>query len=67
MTLPVERYSAVNDTREFLYSLIDPKKTPRIPKEVRTSAYHLLKHYPTGYDMDNVVAEESSVFRKSYD
>ena len=67
MTLPVERYNAVNNTREFLYLLIDSKKTPRIPKEVRTLAYNLLKHYPTGYDMEDVVAEGSSVFRRSYD
>jgi hypothetical protein len=52
MTLPYERTNAVNWTREFLYDLLDPKKTPRIPRELRRRAGSLLKHYPTEYDMD---------------
>jgi hypothetical protein len=52
MTLPYERTNAVNWTREFLYDLLDPKKTPRIPRELRRRAGSLLKHYPTEFDMD---------------
>ena len=52
MTLPYERTNAVNWTRDFLYDLLDPKKTPRIPRELRRRAKSLLKHYPTEYDMD---------------
>jgi hypothetical protein len=52
MTLPYERTNAVNYTREFLRDLLDPKKTPRIPRELRRRAGSLLKHYPTEYDMD---------------
>ncbi len=57
MTLPYERTNAVNWTREFLYDLLDPKKTPRIPKEIRQRARSLLKHYPTEYDMDRASGE----------
>jgi len=67
MTLPYERTNAVNRTREFLYDLLDPKKTPRIPKEIRQRARSLLKHYPTEYDMDrasDVLIPTEPVFSK---
>lgn len=46
MTLPHERALAVENTREFLLSLLDPKQTPRVPKAIRKRAGQLLKHYP---------------------
>lgn len=52
MTLPHERYRSVNQTREFLYELLDPKKTPRVPKAIRQQARHCLRHYPGAYDME---------------
>jgi hypothetical protein len=52
MTLPFERTNAVNYTREFLYELIDPKKTPKIPKIIRQRALSLLRHYPNEYNME---------------
>ena len=52
MTLPYERYNAVIRTEEFLKDLMDPKKTPRVPKEVRDQAYYCLRHYPGGYYLD---------------
>lgn len=49
MTLPYEENNAVDFTREFLHALIDPKKTVRIPKDVRREAVRLLRHYPAPY------------------
>jgi len=54
MTLPFERLRAVNSTREFLFDLAIPSKTPRIPKEVRDRARALLRHYPFESDLDMV-------------
>ena len=51
MTMPNERRNAVNRTRIFLLDLMDPKKTPRIPKSIRRDAYYCLKHYPGEYHM----------------
>lgn len=51
MTLPDERTRAVVYTREFLRDLLDPKKTPRISREIRDRAYRCLRHYPMGYDL----------------
>ena len=52
MTLNYEREMSIKRTREFLYALLDPKVMPRVPKNVRDWAKHLLKHYPTAQDME---------------
>lgn len=46
MTLPHERTLAVMRASEFMRDLMDPKKTPRVPLEVRLRAARVLKHYP---------------------
>ena len=57
MTLPYERYNAVTRTEQFLKDLCDPKKTPRVPKEVREQAYYCLRHYPSKYNMDLIATK----------
>ena len=52
MTLPIERKQSVNRTREFLMDLLDPKKTPKVPKAIRERAYSCLKHYPLQFEME---------------
>jgi len=52
MTLPCERYRAIKHTEEFLKDLLNPSKTPRVPKRYRQQAYSLLRHYPSGYNLD---------------
>jgi len=64
LTLPDERYRAVLYTKDFLYSLSNPKETPRIPKIVRQRARSLLKHYPSSFDMDRVSDALPEVFDK---
>jgi hypothetical protein len=54
MTLPYERLRAVNKTREFLFDILIPSKTPRIPKEIRQRARSLLKHYPFESELEMV-------------
>lgn len=51
MTMPRERTRAVQSVKDFLYTLLDPKKTPRVPSAVRKEAGRLLKHYPGTYDL----------------
>lgn len=58
MTVPIERTNAVNWARDFMYELIDPKKTPRVPKAVRQQALHLLRHYPSDFDMKLIAERE---------
>lgn len=63
MTLPDERYRAVERTKQFLLNLIDPKKT-KVPKQIRLTALSLLKHYPNGYEMDIVSDKCPDIFSK---
>ena len=58
MTVPVERTNAVVWTESFLKDLLDPKKTPRVPKVIRQQASRLLRHYPSKFDMDTIADRE---------
>ena len=58
MTLPIERTNAVIRTQKFLYDLLDPKKTPRIPLSVRKDARSLLRHYPSEFEMNMIADRE---------
>ena len=58
MTLPFEEKRAVNYTRQFLYDLLIPSNTPRVPKEIRDRARSLLRHYPADYRVDQIMSEE---------
>ena len=62
MTLPAERSQALQNTREFLRSLLDPKKTPKVPKHIRKEAFWCLKHFPQDYDILIVAREVPEVF-----
>ena len=62
MTLPNERKRAVTYTEKFLLDLCDPKKTPRVPREVRDRARSLLRHYPSNYDMELASEQAPTVF-----
>ncbi len=51
MTIPFERARAIRQTEQFLKELMDPTKTPRVPKNIRDQARHLLRHYPNLSDL----------------
>lgn len=63
MTLPNERYRAVKYAREFLRSLLDRSKTPRVPKEIREQAYSVLRHFPGEVDMHQTAKKVKDIFR----
>ena len=62
MTLPIERTHAVLRTEQFLKDLLNPRATPRVPREVREQAYRCLKHYPGNYDMELASEKAPDVF-----
>lgn len=62
MTMPRERRQAVIRTEKFLIDLMDPKTTPRVPKEIRKKAAQCLRHYPTDYDMNLAAEQAPNVF-----
>lgn len=67
MTLPDERYLAVQRTRQFLLDLMDPKKYPRVAREVRQEARSLLKHFPTEWHMQQVSDVAPDIFNEHMD
>lgn len=60
MTVPVERTNAVIYTEQFLCDLLDPKKTPRVPKSIRQQASRLLRHYPSRFHMETIAVREDN-------
>lgn len=60
MTLPYEEKLAVNMARDFLERLLDPRKTPKVPRAIRRGAVHVLRHFPGGYQTD-VLYEHAGV------
>jgi len=54
MTLPDERYRALKWAEQFMQDLMDPARTPRVPKAVRQQARSILKHYPGSYYIDQM-------------
>lgn len=62
MTMPDERLRAVNAAREFMYALIDPKATPRVPRDVRRRALRVLRHYPMPFEMEYAAKKAPQVF-----
>lgn len=51
MTLPYEEVNSLKSVRKFLHDLLDPSKTPRVPKAIRLRAHRLSKHYPMDYSI----------------
>ena len=41
-----EEYHSLKETYKLLCDVLDPKKTPRVPKPVRDKARHCLKYFP---------------------
>lgn len=46
MSTPQEEAYAIVRVREFLFELLDPSKTPRVPRHIRERVRRLVKHYP---------------------
>lgn len=64
MTLPDERYRAVQQAERLLRELCDPKMTPRIPAGIRDRARGALRHYPSDYDLDRAAEHSPHVFQR---
>lgn len=65
MTLPDERYRALRCGLEFLCDLTNPKKTPKVPKEIRKRAFSILKHYPRTYHFEMIAEALPDEFEKT--
>lgn len=52
--LDEDEYHSLKETYKLLCDLIDPKKTPKIPKWIRDNAKKCTKHYPHSSDWDKI-------------
>lgn len=51
MTMPDEMFNSLRNARHFMLALMDPKQTPKVPKEIRKRARDRLKHFPSEYEI----------------
>lgn len=51
MTIPKERSMAIENAELFLRDLLNPKATPKVPREVRERARRVLRHFPSRFEM----------------
>lgn len=65
MTIHSEKVRALKHAREFLRDLLDPKKTPRVPRAVRREAKDRLKHFPHNYDI--MICDDNGKFQRIKD
>lgn len=54
MTLPNEWFISMKKNRQFLFDLLDPTKTPKVPKEIRKRASECLKHFPMDHEIQDL-------------
>lgn len=64
MTLPDERYRAVQQAEQLMRDLCDPRVTPRVPQIVRDRARGALRHYPNAFDMRMASEAAPGVFQE---
>lgn len=58
MSLPDEKLRALINTRQFMFDLLDPKKTPKVPMSVRQTAHRVCKHLPFPCEMEAYFKDE---------
>lgn len=54
MTLPDERYRAIQQAKRLLQELCDPRQTPRVPSVIRQRASGALRHFPADYELEKI-------------
>jgi hypothetical protein len=64
MTLPIQEYYTLGNTLSFLLELMDPTKTPKVPKEIRQKAAHCLNHYPNLNRLEELYEKHLTLYNK---
>ena len=67
MTLPDERYRAIIWAKNLCEELLDPKQTPRVPKEIRQQAYSVLRHFPDEYFLSMLAEARPDILERKGD
>jgi hypothetical protein len=67
MTLPDERYRAILYAKSLCEDLLDSRKTPRVPKEVRRRALGVLRHFPDEYYLSMLAGARPDIIERRGD
>jgi hypothetical protein len=67
MTLPDERYRAIMYAKSFCEDLLDPRKTPRVPKDIRRRALGVLRHFPDEYYLSMLAEARPDIIERRGD
>jgi hypothetical protein len=67
MTLPDERYRAIMYAKSFCEELLDPRKTPRVPKDIRRRALGVLRHFPDEYYLSMLAEARPDIIERRGD
>jgi len=67
MTLPDERYRAIVWAKHFCEDLLDPKKTPRVSKDIRRQALSVLRHFPDEYYLSMLAEARPDILERKGD
>jgi hypothetical protein len=54
VTLPDEEERSLVYAHDFLLELLDPKKTPRVPRDIRRRAGLVLRHFPSRHRVKEI-------------
>lgn len=58
-----EKLRAIINSRQFLHDLLDPKKTPRVPKVVRQTAHRVCRHLPFPCELEDLFEDKNHADR----
>jgi len=64
MTTHEEKHRSLLEARAFLFRLLDPQQTPRVPVAIRKEAARVVKHYPSPIDLYSVLDEDLGMGQK---
>ena len=67
MTLPDERYRAIMYAKNLCEDLLDSKKTPRVPKDIRRRALGVLRHFPDEYFLSMLAEARPDILERRGD
>ena len=67
MTLPDERYRAIMFAKSLCEDLLDSKKTPRVPKDIRRRALGVLRHFPEEYYLSMLADSRPDIIERRGD
>ena len=57
MTLPDERYRSLRQAKKLMEDLVDPGKSPRVPRIIRERALGALRHFPSDWELESMATK----------